>query len=100
MGASLLITADMPTVSRITRAGVYSIYCSLALEIDLAVIAELLVHVLAERADCRRRPAPDAAALGGAHAAQAASVSTVWRDERPLGRLQKHDLKGRRHHAA
>lgn len=40
-GDSLLITADVPTVSQITRASAAEPYLSLVLELDLAVIAEL-----------------------------------------------------------
>lgn len=40
-GDSLLVTADVPTVSQITRASVAAPYLSLVLELDLAVIAEL-----------------------------------------------------------
>lgn len=40
-GDSLLITADVPTVSQILQASDVEPYCSLVLELDLAVIAEL-----------------------------------------------------------
>lgn len=40
-GESLLITADVPTVSQITRATLAAPYYSVALELDAAVIAEL-----------------------------------------------------------
>jgi AraC-like DNA-binding protein len=40
-GDSLLITADVPTVSQITRASIAAPYYSLVLELDAAVIAEL-----------------------------------------------------------
>lgn len=40
-GESLLITADVPTVSQITRATLAAPYYSLVLELDAAVIAEL-----------------------------------------------------------
>lgn len=40
-GDSLLITADVPIVSQITRASPEAPYCSLALNLDSAVIAEL-----------------------------------------------------------
>jgi AraC-like DNA-binding protein len=49
-GDSLLITADVPTVSQITRASVAAPYCSLVLELDLAVIAELAVEMKAVQA--------------------------------------------------
>jgi AraC-like DNA-binding protein len=44
-GDSLLITADVPTVSQITRASVAAPYYSLVLELDLAVISELAVEM-------------------------------------------------------
>jgi AraC-like DNA-binding protein len=40
-GDSLLITADVPTVSQITRASIAAPYYSLVLELDPAVIADL-----------------------------------------------------------
>lgn len=40
-GDSLLITADVPTLSQITRASSAAPYLSLVLDLDLAVIAEL-----------------------------------------------------------
>ncbi len=40
-GESLLITADVPTVSQITRASAAAPYVSLALELNLSVIADL-----------------------------------------------------------
>jgi AraC-like DNA-binding protein len=40
-GESLLVTADVPTVSQITRATLAAPYYSVALELDAAVIAEL-----------------------------------------------------------
>ncbi|KQW52170.1 MULTISPECIES: AraC family transcriptional regulator [unclassified Roseateles] len=40
-GESLLITADVPTVSQVTRASLAEPYYSLVLELDPAVIAEL-----------------------------------------------------------
>ena len=43
-GDSLLITADVPTVSQITRASAAAPYLSLVLELDPAVIAELAVE--------------------------------------------------------
>lgn len=46
-GDSLLITADVPTVSQITRASVGAPYLSLVLELDPAVIAELAVQMKA-----------------------------------------------------
>jgi AraC-like DNA-binding protein len=46
-GESLLITADVPTVSQITRASVAAPYVSLALELDAAVIADLAVQMRA-----------------------------------------------------
>lgn len=41
VGESLLVTADVPTVSQITRATLAAPYYSVALELDAAVIAEL-----------------------------------------------------------
>lgn len=49
VGDSLLVTADVPTVSQITRASVAAPYLSLVLELDLAVIAELTGEMGAER---------------------------------------------------
>ena len=46
-GDSLLITADVPTVSQITRASVASPYYSLALELDPAIIEALAVEMKA-----------------------------------------------------
>ena len=46
-GDSLLITADVPTVSRITRASVAAPYLSLVLDLDPAVIADLTVQMRA-----------------------------------------------------
>jgi len=44
-GDSLLITADVPTVSQITHASVDAPYFSLVLNLDLAVIADLVVEM-------------------------------------------------------
>jgi AraC-like DNA-binding protein len=44
-GDSLLITADVPTVSQITRASDTAPYLSLVLELDPAVIADLTVQM-------------------------------------------------------
>ncbi|WGF88240.1 AraC family transcriptional regulator N-terminal domain-containing protein [Marinivivus vitaminiproducens] len=44
-GDSLLITADVPTVSQITRASSAAPYVSLVLDLDLAVIADLAVEM-------------------------------------------------------
>jgi AraC-like DNA-binding protein len=44
-GDSLLITADVPTVSQITKASIAAPYLSLVLDLDLAVIAELTVQM-------------------------------------------------------
>jgi AraC-like DNA-binding protein len=44
-GDSLLITADVPTVSQITRASVASPYLSLVLDLEPAVIADLTVQM-------------------------------------------------------
>lgn len=46
-GDSLLITADVPTVSQITRATIDEPYLSLVLDLDLSVIAELSVQLKA-----------------------------------------------------
>lgn len=46
-GDSLLITADVPTVSQITRASIAAPYLSLVLELDPAVIAELTAQMRA-----------------------------------------------------
>lgn len=46
-GDSLLITADVPTVSQITRASVSEPYLSLVLDLDPAVIADLTVEMRA-----------------------------------------------------
>ena len=46
-GDSLLITADVPTVSQITRASIAAPYLSLVLELDLAVISELSAEMTA-----------------------------------------------------
>jgi AraC-like DNA-binding protein len=48
-GDSLLITADVPTVSQITRASVAAPYLSLVLELDPAVIADLAAQMKAVR---------------------------------------------------
>ena len=44
-GDSLLITADVPTVSQITHASVDAPYLSLVLDLDLAVVADLVVEM-------------------------------------------------------
>ena len=46
-GDSLLITADVPTASRITRASIAAPYFSLVLDLDPAVIADLAVEMKA-----------------------------------------------------
>jgi AraC-like DNA-binding protein len=46
-GDSLLITADVPTMSRITRASIAVPYFSLVLDLDPAVIADLAVEMKA-----------------------------------------------------
>ncbi len=46
-GQSLLITADVPTVSQITRASIDAPYLSLVLDLDPAIIAELMVQMRA-----------------------------------------------------
>ncbi|MDC7784552.1 AraC family transcriptional regulator [Rhodoplanes sp. TEM] len=52
-GDSLLITADVPTVSQITRASVAAPYLSLVLELDPAVIAELTARTTSASGDER-----------------------------------------------
>lgn len=47
-GDSLLVTADVPTVSQITRASAAEPYLSLVFELDSAVIAELVVQMEGE----------------------------------------------------
>src|SRR6185369_14802410 len=44
-GESLLITADVPTVSQITRANIGMPYFSLVIDLDPAVIASLVVEM-------------------------------------------------------
>lgn len=46
-GDSLLITADVPTVSQITRASVAAPYLSLVLDLDPGVVADLTVQMRA-----------------------------------------------------
>lgn len=46
-GDSLLITADVPTVSQITRASIAAPYLSVVLELDLAIIADLAAEMKA-----------------------------------------------------
>ena len=46
-GDSLLITADVPTASRITRASVAAPYLSLVLELDPALVADLAAQMRA-----------------------------------------------------
>lgn len=48
-GDSLLLTADMPVVSQITRASVAAPYLSFVLELDLALIADLAAQTEAVR---------------------------------------------------
>lgn len=50
-GDSLLITADVPTVSQITRASIAAPYLSLVLDLDLPVIADLAVEMKAATGD-------------------------------------------------
>lgn len=47
-GDSLLITADVPTVSQITQASAAAPYISLVLELDLAIITELALQIRRE----------------------------------------------------
>ncbi|WP_158903512.1 AraC family transcriptional regulator [Burkholderia sp. L27(2015)] len=44
-GDSLLITADVPTVSQITGASVADPYCSLILDLDMTLIADLALEM-------------------------------------------------------
>jgi len=44
-GDSLLITADVPTVSQVTRASLAAPYLSLVLELDPAIVAELAMQM-------------------------------------------------------
>ena len=46
-GDTLLITADVPTVSQVTRASVAAPYLSLVLELDPSVVAEVAVQMRA-----------------------------------------------------
>ncbi|MCA6118963.1 AraC family transcriptional regulator [Bradyrhizobium sp. WSM 1738] len=59
-GDSLLITADVPTVSQITRASIAAPYYSLVLDLDPAVIADLGVEMkavpIADGAPVRHEP--------------------------------------------
>lgn len=55
-GDSLLVTADVPTVSQITRASIAAPYLSLIVDLDLAVIAELTVEM-------KTAPSADGAAV-------------------------------------
>ncbi|MBA3940729.1 MAG: AraC family transcriptional regulator [Sphingopyxis sp.] len=49
-GESLLITADVPTVSQITRASIVAPYYSFVLELDPAIIADLSAEMKAAQA--------------------------------------------------
>lgn len=44
-GDSLLITADVPTINQIVRASASEPYCSLVLDLDLAIITELATEM-------------------------------------------------------
>ena len=46
-GESLIITANVPTVSRLTRASRAAPYCSLVLDVDPALIADLSIEMKA-----------------------------------------------------
>ena len=69
-GDSLLISADVPTASQITKASVAAPYFSLVLDLDPAVIADLVVEMkavpVADGAPVRVEPTDDEVA----HAAQ------------------------------
>jgi AraC-like DNA-binding protein len=68
-GESLLISADVPTVSQITRASAAAPYYSVALELDASIIAELSLQMDGEgasdeapvRIDATEREVADAA---------------------------------------
>lgn len=68
-GDSLLVTADVPTVSQITRASAAAPYYSLVLELDPAVIADLVAQMappaVADHAPLRVDPT-DAETAGAA----------------------------------
>ena len=67
-GDSLLITADVPTVSQILRAGPEEPYLSLVLDLDPAIIADLSVEMkqAPERTGLAVRAAPTDAEVGDA----------------------------------
>src|SRR4051812_22790953 len=49
-GDSLIVTADVPIVSQITRASVAAPYLSVVFDLDPAVIAELMIEMKCEPA--------------------------------------------------
>jgi len=51
-GDSLLITADVPTISQITRADLSHPYYSLVLDLDPAIVQELAVEMSMAEGDC------------------------------------------------
>ena len=59
-GDSMLVTADVPTVSQITRASIAAPYYALVLELDPAILAELAVEMkaghVADRGPVRVEP--------------------------------------------
>lgn len=57
-GDSLLITADVPIVSQVTRASMAQPYIALAFELDLAVIAQLSAHLAPQRIPTHAPPYP------------------------------------------
>lgn len=67
-GHSLIVAADVPTVSRIVQASVAEPYLSLVLDLDLAVIADLAVEIQAVPAAMRAavRPEPTDAEVADA----------------------------------
>ena len=67
-GESLLVTADLPTVSQITRASPAAPYYSLVLELDPALVADLVARMTPADAD----PAPLRAEPTDAETADAA----------------------------
>ena len=68
-GATLLVTADMPTVSRITRASRAEPYLAFVLELDPAVIAELAGQMSAQPVGAPSRASVDPTASEVADAA-------------------------------
>lgn len=63
VGDSLVISADVPTVSQITEASIGAPYCSFVMELDQAVLTELAVEIkaapLAHSSPIRIEPTDD-----------------------------------------